>query len=94
MPLKSILRNATSPYASKKLKVRFDLRATPARRNTRKRKATAMPDGEKHPLFKKFKADKDAAAEEARALEAAYILLAMSRSTDGVYRPLQEPETN
>ena len=53
-----------------------------------------MPDGEKHPLFKKLKADRDAAAEKARALEAAYILLAMSRSADGVYRPLQEPETS
>ena len=53
-----------------------------------------MPDGEKHPLFKKLKADRDAAAEKARALEAAYILLAMSRSGDGVYRPLQEPETS
>ena len=53
-----------------------------------------MPDGEKHPLFKKLKADRDAAAEKARAMEAAYILLAMSRSADGVYRPLQEPETS
>ena len=91
MPLKSILRNAAAAAPSQKKKVRFNLTGTPPRRSSRKKKA-AMPDSEKHPMFEKFRADKDAAAEEARTLEAAYILLAMSRSTDGFYHPLQEQE--
>jgi hypothetical protein len=88
MQLRSILHKPSSE--PKGLHVKFDLKATPPaiKKTTRKRKAKAMPDAEKHPLSEDAKWKK----ERSVVMAAALALLEFSKSPVRFDQPAQEPQ--